>query len=35
VKLAKAIVLKEYGNSEVLKLEDIKVQKPQENEISI
>jgi NADPH2:quinone reductase len=33
--LAKAIVLKEYGNSEVLKLEDIKVQKPQENEISI
>ena len=35
VKLAKAIVLKEYGKSEVLKLEDIKVQKPQENEISI
>ena len=33
--MAKAIVLKEYGNSEVLKLEDIKVQKPQENEISI
>jgi NADPH2:quinone reductase len=33
--LAKAIVLKEYGKSEVLKLEDIKVQKPQENEISI
>jgi len=26
VKLAKAIVLKEYGKSEVLKLEDIKVQ---------
>ena len=33
--MAKAIVLKEYGKSEVLKLEDIKVQKPQENEISI
>ena len=33
--MANAIVLKEYGNSEVLKLEDIKVQKPQENEISI
>jgi NADPH2:quinone reductase len=27
--------LKEYGKSEVLKLEDVKVQKPQENEISI
>jgi hypothetical protein len=27
VKLAKAIILKEYGKSEVLKLEDIKVQK--------
>ena len=33
--MAKAIILKEYGKSEVLKLEDIKVQKPQENEISI
>ena len=33
--MAKAIVLKEYGKSDVLKLEDIKVQKPQENEISI
>ncbi|MDC0975588.1 quinone oxidoreductase [Alphaproteobacteria bacterium] len=33
--MAKAIVLKEYGKSEVLKLEDIKVQKPQVNEISI
>ena len=35
MKLAKAIVLKEYGKSDVLKLEDIKVLKPQENEISI
>ena len=33
--MPKAIILKEYGKSEVLKLEDIKVQKPQENEISI
>ena len=33
--MAKAIVLKEYGKSEVLQLEDIKVQKPLENEISI
>ena len=33
--MAKAIILKEYGKSDVLKLEDIKVQKPQENEISI
>ena len=33
--MAKAIVLKEYGKSEVLKLEDIEVEKPKPNEISI
>ena len=33
--MAKAIVLREYGNSDVLKLEDIKIKKPKENELLI
>ncbi len=33
--MAKAIVLREYGNSNVLKLEDIKIKKPKENELLI
>ena len=33
--MAKAIVLREYGNSYFLKLEDIKIKKPKENELLI
>ncbi len=33
--MAKAIVLRKYGNSDVLKLEDIKIKKPKENELLI
>ena len=33
--MAKAIVLREHGNSNVLKLEDIEIKKPKENELLI
>ena len=33
--MAKAIVLREYGKSDVLKLEDIEIKKPKENELLI
>ena len=33
--MAKAIVLREHGNSNVLKLEDIEIKKPKENEAFI
>ena len=33
--MGKAIVLREHGNSNVLKLEDIEIKKPKENELLI